>query len=86
MIKVTSLGGHSNGVGLHLYYDSFNRLSRFSMEILPDLLNDSFLQSIANGSFLNNSSPAPTDAEYKNSPSINPTTYKEIGTWSFTLQ
>lgn len=36
MTKVTATGGHSNAVGLRLYYDSTSRPSRFGIEIFPD--------------------------------------------------
>ena len=86
MAKVTASGGHSNAVGLRLYYDSTSRPSRFGMEIAPDPLRDYFLHSDANGYFLDNTSPTASDAKYKDSTSVNRTTYKEIGTWSLTVQ
>jgi hypothetical protein len=38
------------------------------------------------GDFLNSISPAATDAKYKDSASVDRTTYKEIGTRRFTVQ
>jgi hypothetical protein len=86
MTKVTALGGHSNAVGLRLYYDSTSRPSRFGMEIAPDPLKDYFLHSDSTGYFLNSISSTATDAKYKDSASVDRTTYKEIGTWRFTVQ
>jgi hypothetical protein len=56
------------------------------MEIAPDPMKDYFLHSDAGGDFLNNISPTATDAKYKDSASVNRTTYKEIGTWRLTVQ
>jgi hypothetical protein len=86
MTKVTASGGHSNAVGLRLYYDSTSRPSRFGIEIAPDPLKDYFLHSDSSGDFLNSISPTATDPKYKDSASIDRTTYKEIGTWRFTVQ
>jgi hypothetical protein len=44
------------------------------------------LHSNRAGYFLDNAFPTAQDAKYKDSPSVNRTTYKEIGTWSFTVQ
>ena len=38
MTKVTASRGHSNAVGLRLYYDAISRPSRFGMEIAPNHL------------------------------------------------
>jgi hypothetical protein len=54
---------------------------RFGMEIPPDPIKDYFLHSNATGYFLNYTSPTTTEAKYKDSASVNRTTYKEIGTW-----
>jgi len=86
MTKVTASGGHSNAVGLRLYYDGVSRPSRFGMEIAPDPMKDYFLHLDAGGDFLNNLSPTATDPKYKDSASIDRTTYKEIGTWRLTVQ
>ena len=86
MTKVTASGGHSNAVGLRLYYDSMSRPSRFGMEIAPDPLKDYCLHSDSSGDFLNSISPTATDPKYKDSASVERTTYKEIGTWSLTVQ
>lgn len=86
MTKVTASGGHSNAVGLRLYYDALSRPSRFGIEIFPDPLKNYFLYSESSGDFLNNISPTATDPKYKDSASVDRTTYKEIGAWSFTAQ
>ena len=86
MTKVTASGGHSNAVGLRLYYDSTSRPSRFGIEIAPDPMKDYFLHSDSSGDFLNSISPTATDPKYKDSASVDRTTYKEIGTWRFTVQ
>jgi sugar lactone lactonase YvrE len=86
LTKVTASGGHSNAVGLRLYYDSTSRLSRFGMEITHNPLRNYFLHSDANRYYLNDTSPTATEAKYKDSASVNRTTYKEIGTWSFVVQ
>jgi hypothetical protein len=56
------------------------------MEIAPDPNKDYYLHSNRAGYFLDNAFPTAKDAKYKDSPSVNRTTYKEIGTWSFTVQ
>jgi hypothetical protein len=38
------------------------------------------------GYFLDNAFPTAKDTKYKDSPSVNQTTYKEIETWSFTVR
>jgi hypothetical protein len=86
MTNVTAAGNHSNAVGLRLYYDSTSRPSWFGIEITPDPLKDYFLHSDSSGDFLNSISPTATDAKYKDSASVERTTYKEIGTWRFTVQ
>jgi hypothetical protein len=86
MTKVTASEGHSNAAGLRLEYDAKSWPSRFGMEIAPDPNKDYYLHSNRAGYFLDNAFPTAKDAKYKDSPSVNRTTYKEIGTWSFTVQ
>ena len=86
MTKVTASGGHSNAVGLRLHYDALSRPSRFGIEIAPNPLKDYFLHSDSSGDFLNGISPTAADPKYKDSASVNRTTYKEIGTWGLTVQ
>jgi hypothetical protein len=83
--KVTASGGHSNAVGLRLYYDAVSRTSRFGAEIAPDPIKDYFLHSNATSYFMDNTSPTTTNAKYKDSTSVNRTTWKEIGTWVFPM-
>jgi len=56
------------------------------MEIAPDPIKNYYLHSNRAGYFLDHAFPTSKDAKYKDSPSVNRTTYKEIGTWSFTVQ
>ena len=86
MTKVTASGGHSNAVGLRLYYDAVSRPSRSGMEIAPDPVGNYFLHSDSSGDFLDSTSPTAADAKYKDSASVDRTTYKEIGTWRLTVE
>ncbi|HVP79336.1 MAG TPA: PKD domain-containing protein [Thermodesulfobacteriota bacterium] len=86
LTKVTKTQGHSNATGLRLYYDGKSTPSRFGMEIAPDPLKDFFLHSNGGRYFMDNTFPTAKDEKYKDSPSLNRTTYKEIGTWSFTVR
>lgn len=79
-------GGPSNAVGLRLYYDGVGRPSRFGMEVAPDPMKDYFLHSDSSSDFLNSLSPTDTDPKYRDSASVDRTTYKEIGTWRLTVQ
>jgi hypothetical protein len=56
------------------------------MEIAPAPIKDYYLRSNRAGYFLDNVFPTAKDAKYKDSPLVNRTTYKEIGTWSFIVQ
>jgi hypothetical protein len=56
------------------------------MKIAPDPNKDYYLHSNRAGYFLDNVFPTAKDAKYRDSPSVNWTTYKEIGTWSFTVR
>jgi len=85
LTKVTAARGHSNATGLRLYYDGKSTPSRFGMEIAPDPIKDYYLHSNRAGYFLDNAFPTARDEKYKDSPSLNRTTYKEIGTWSYTV-
>jgi hypothetical protein len=84
--KVTASGGHSNAVGLRLYYDAVSRASRFGAEIAPDPMSDYFLHSDATSYLMDNMPPTAAGAKYIDSTSVNRTTWKGIGTWNFTLQ
>jgi len=79
--------GHSNAVGLRLYYDATSRPSRFGAELTPDPLQDFFLHSDGND-FLDDTAPTATTAKFKDSPTVNfagGNPWKVIGTWSMTL-
>jgi hypothetical protein len=52
--------GHSNVVGLRLYYDSTNRPSRFGAEITPDPLRGFCLRATGTDFFLNATPPTAT--------------------------
>jgi hypothetical protein len=67
-----------NEAGLRLHYDAVSRPSRFGMEIAPNPMEDYLLHSDGSGDFLSNTFPTTADAKYKDSPSVNRTTYKEI--------
>jgi hypothetical protein len=84
--KVTASGGHSSAVGLRLYYDAVSRPSRFGAEMAPDPMEDYFLHSDATSYYLDTNSPTSSTAKYKDSTSVNRTTWKEIGTWNFAVQ
>lgn len=74
-------------MGLRLYYDAPNRLSRLNAVVSPDPLKDFFLHSSGTSYFLNDVSPTGT-AKYKDSASINfnnGNPWKEIGTWNLVL-
>jgi hypothetical protein len=77
--------GHSNAVGLRLYYDSVSRPSRFGLKVTPDPLTDYFLHSSGTNLFLDTTSPTSTQAKQKDSGSVNfagGNPWAEIGTWS----
>jgi hypothetical protein len=56
------------------------------MEMTPDPIKDFYLHSNRTGYFMDNTFPTAKDEKYKDSPWLNRTTYREIGTWSFTVQ
>jgi hypothetical protein len=60
----------------------FTRLFHFN----PDPIKDYYLHSNRAGYLMDNTSPTAAEPKYKDSPSGNRGTYKEIGTWSFTVQ
>jgi hypothetical protein len=79
--------GHSNAVGLRLYYDSPTRPSGFGAEISPAPMTDYFLHSGGGDYFLDKVSPT-GPVKYKDSSGVNyknGNPWKEIGTWSMTL-
>jgi hypothetical protein len=86
MTNVRASGGHANAAGLRLYYDAKSSPSRFGMKIAPDPIKEYYLHSNRAGYFLDNVFPTARDAKYKDSPSVNRTTHREIGTWTFAVQ
>jgi len=64
----TKCPGHSNAVGLRLYYDAISRPSRFGAELTPNPLEDFFLHSDGTD-FLDNIAPTGTTATFKDSSS-----------------
>jgi hypothetical protein len=83
----TKCPGHSNAVGLRLYYDAESRAAGFGAGITPETPTDLFLHS--NGTdFVDEGEPTRTTPQYKDSAGLkfsggNP--WREIGTWSLTL-
>jgi len=55
------------------------------MEISPDAMKDYYLHSNRTSYFMDTNFPTARDEKYKDSPSLNRTTYREIGTWSYTV-
>ena len=82
--KVADSGGHNNVVGLRLYYDAVSRPSGFGAEITPDPFK-SFLRTVTSD-FLDSTSPTGKTLKQKDSPSVDRKTFREIGTWSMTVQ
>ena len=83
--KVADSGGHNNAVGLRLYYDAVSRPSRFGAEITPDPLKSFFLRTVTSD-FLDSTALTGKTPKQKDSPSVDRKTFKEIGTWSMTVQ
>ena len=84
----TKCAGHSNAVGLRLYYDSTSEPSQIGVQLTPEALRDFFLHSSSNVLFLDESDPTATTAKFKDSAGVNfagGNPWKAIGTWSMTL-
>jgi hypothetical protein len=81
--------GHSNAIGLRLYYDSVTRPSGFGAEITPGPLANYFLRSINGDLTLDTASPTAAEAEQKDS---GPVTFARgnawvrIGAWTHVVQ
>ncbi len=78
-------GGHSNAVGLRLYYDSANRASQFGAEITPDPLTTQFLHSSGVSFFFDTTPPTGTLPKQKDSGPVafaGGNAWKSVGTWS----
>jgi hypothetical protein len=77
--------GHSNAIGLRLYYDGSTRPSRFGAKITPDPLRAFFLRSSGAGFVLDTTSPTTNTAKEKDSGPVafsggNP--WVPIGSWT----
>jgi hypothetical protein len=86
-LEGSKCSGHSNAVGLRLYYDLLTRPSGFGAGISPDPMKDYFLHSQSGTYFLDDVSPTGT-VKFKDSSSLNYNNgnpWKKIGTWSMTL-
>lgn len=81
--------GHNNAVGLRLYYDAFNRPSRFGAQFSPEPLADLFLHTSDSVDSLIDTAPLGANALFKDSAPVNfsgGNPWKEIGTWSKAIQ
>lgn len=58
---------------------------RLVWEAGPPIVKDFYLHGVAPALTLDNVAPTGTTPKYKDSPSINRTTYKEVGTWTFVV-
>jgi hypothetical protein len=80
--------GHSNAVGLRLYYDSTSRRSGFSTELPPDPFAAYFLHSSGPTLSFDDVAPTSTLAKQRDSTSIKfagGNVWKDVGTWSLTV-
>jgi uncharacterized protein len=81
-------GGHSNAVGLRLYYDGLTSPSQFGAEITPDPLATYFLHANTTSAFFDTTPPIQKQPKQKDSGPIafaggNP--WKSVGIWSRVL-
>jgi len=84
----TKCAGHSNAVGLRLYYDAVTRPSRFGVELTPDPREHVFLHSSSGSDFLDATAPTAATAQFKDSVGVNfknGNPWRAIGSWSMTL-
>jgi hypothetical protein len=84
----TRCAGHSNAVGLRLYYDAATRASRFGAELTPEPLTDFFLHSTSGSDYLDETTPTASTAQFKESAAVNfknGNPWQAIGTWSTML-
>jgi hypothetical protein len=80
--------GHSNAVGLRLYYDAVSRASGFGVDLAPEPPTDYFLCGSSPTLLLDTAAPTSTSAKQKDSAAIkfaggNP--WALIGTWTETM-
>jgi predicted extracellular nuclease len=78
-------GGHSNAVGLRLYYDALSHPSQFGAAIVPGPPTPFFLHSSGASSFFDATPPSAVPPKQKDSAGVafsggNP--WKSVGTWS----
>jgi predicted extracellular nuclease len=78
-------GGHSNAVGLRLYYDGLSHPSQFGAEITPDPPAAWFLHANGTSYFFDTAPPVAKAPKQKDSPPVAFTggnAWKSVGTWS----
>lgn len=81
----TQCGGHSNAVGLRVYYDSTTNPSRLIAAINAGGLTNFFLDTTGASDFLTTTAPTGTTEQFKDSASVNfngGNLFKEVATWS----
>ena len=79
--------GHSNAVGLRLYYDAMQRPAQFRAALAPEPLTTFYLRSTG-GDVLDEVAPTTTKTTSKDAPGLNfknGNPWKPIGTWSLKL-
>lgn len=84
----TKCAGHSNAVGLRLYYDGVTRPSRFGAGIGGASPVDRFLHSNGTSFTLDTSAPTASQAKQKDSTGVNfagGNAWVEVGTWSLVV-
>jgi hypothetical protein len=79
--------GHTNAVGLRLYYDAINRPSRANLVFSPDPLATFYLHGASPSLFVDSAAPTASVAKTLDSAAIhyaggNP--WRPIGVWSMT--
>ena len=84
----SSCGGHSNAVGLRLYFDAASHPSQFGAAITPDPVTTYFLHASGASLFFDATPPLATTPKQKDSGPVsfsggNP--WKSVGTWSHSV-
>lgn len=80
----TKCPGHSNALGLRLYYDALTRPSRVSVETPPDPRMDFFLRRVGSDLVLNSAAPTSSQPKQQDSGPVNfigGNPWVEVGTW-----
>ena len=83
----TKCPGHSNAVGIRLYYDAASRQSGLAGELSAGVAQSSFLHSTGTTFFFDMTAPTGATALSKDSTAVKfsgGNVWKEIGTWSRT--